>query len=436
MTDKAIHRELGLPYSKAINFDDVARLVQRRVAETEDLDFKQILQVASDAAPADKDKREEKRREFAKDVCAMANSGGGCLVFGVTEKNDRATGINKLSLRTHTQTELQDVLTAYIQPVLRADIRVIPVPDAYPEAGGTGDAVVVVSTPGSDRTLYHLRFAKGDDEKATSVPIRLNSKTHFLSVHEIRDRYQELITGHSADTDIVFDTAELARLIGRKMDGVALAVWSIAKEATVEKSSGSIHIAPNPDILREGSRDSSNAMWFLSDPLVEPVRSRGYRREIWRYLRPFLNLHSEAHLYDDGRTVAVIQLSGVADRQPVPPTWPDTPEHCRRLDLEHALAEAFNLAADHARTHSATRLNVYAELVPYRSAPIKILEAEPHFGYLVPERPHVIDQISTVMSVIENAEDEEEIARARYDVVTDVLNQAEIESPLLVDKEP
>mgnify|MGYP001789905576 CR=1 FL=1 len=75
MTDKAIHRELGLPYSKAVNFDDVARLVERRVAETEDLDFKQKLQVASDAAPADKDKLEEKRREFAKDVCAMANSG-------------------------------------------------------------------------------------------------------------------------------------------------------------------------------------------------------------------------------------------------------------------------------------------------------------------------------------------------------------------------
>lgn len=43
MTDKAIHRELGLPYSKTVNFDDVARLVERRVAETEDLDFKHIL---------------------------------------------------------------------------------------------------------------------------------------------------------------------------------------------------------------------------------------------------------------------------------------------------------------------------------------------------------------------------------------------------------
>jgi hypothetical protein len=58
----------------------VVRAAASGMAEADDLDWKQAL-------PPEVEK---KRREFAKDVAAMANTRGGLIVYGVREENERA----------------------------------------------------------------------------------------------------------------------------------------------------------------------------------------------------------------------------------------------------------------------------------------------------------------------------------------------------------
>jgi predicted HTH transcriptional regulator len=53
------------------------------LGEYEDLDWKRAL-------PPDD---ERKKKDFAKDVAAMANTHGGLIVFGVQESNEQAAGL-------------------------------------------------------------------------------------------------------------------------------------------------------------------------------------------------------------------------------------------------------------------------------------------------------------------------------------------------------
>ena len=73
-----IHRALGLePGNISINLFKQA--VEYSVEETADLDWKQV------AYDSRKPRWDE---EAAKDIAAMANSGGGWIVFGVKESGD------------------------------------------------------------------------------------------------------------------------------------------------------------------------------------------------------------------------------------------------------------------------------------------------------------------------------------------------------------
>ena len=69
-----------------LTFEMVQRAVAERVEERADLDWKTTLPLQVNGNEA----LEEKAAEFAKDVAAMANSGGGLIVYGVQE--DRSAG--------------------------------------------------------------------------------------------------------------------------------------------------------------------------------------------------------------------------------------------------------------------------------------------------------------------------------------------------------
>lgn len=63
-----------------VTFDDIRALVDTGEAERDDLDYKAELPEWT--------KKGEGKKEFLKDVCAMANGRGGWLVYGVTELKD------------------------------------------------------------------------------------------------------------------------------------------------------------------------------------------------------------------------------------------------------------------------------------------------------------------------------------------------------------
>lgn len=80
MTFTALHRLLGHE-AGPVTDDLIDSAVAQHLAETDDLDWKAKL-------PAQK---EITKSDFAKDAAAMANSGGGTIVYGVKEEQKRAS---------------------------------------------------------------------------------------------------------------------------------------------------------------------------------------------------------------------------------------------------------------------------------------------------------------------------------------------------------
>lgn len=62
--------------------------VEQQVEETANLDWKSQLPLTA-SRRADRRQKEEERYEFAKEITAMANSGGGMIIYGVSETTAR-----------------------------------------------------------------------------------------------------------------------------------------------------------------------------------------------------------------------------------------------------------------------------------------------------------------------------------------------------------
>jgi hypothetical protein len=77
-----LHAALGEP-GHALTLQLIERACDERVAERADLDWKRDLPLT--ASSSDKAKKVAEQAELAKDIAAMANSGGGMIVFGVAQ---------------------------------------------------------------------------------------------------------------------------------------------------------------------------------------------------------------------------------------------------------------------------------------------------------------------------------------------------------------
>lgn len=96
---------------------DIQALIDNSVEESIHLDFK---------AAAALDKSEKKKDEIAKDVSAFANSDGGVIVYGVTEKNHCADAISYIDGNTITKEWLEQVINSKINKRI-AGVQIFPV---------------------------------------------------------------------------------------------------------------------------------------------------------------------------------------------------------------------------------------------------------------------------------------------------------------------
>lgn len=81
MTSTPLRRSLGLPPS-TLTDEILDQAVAAGVTEVDDLDWKKTLPPAKGVPQTD----------FPKDIAAMANRGGGMIVYGVEEDQKAATG--------------------------------------------------------------------------------------------------------------------------------------------------------------------------------------------------------------------------------------------------------------------------------------------------------------------------------------------------------
>ena len=88
------------------SIEDIKSLITNEVEENVHLDYKAAGALA---------KEDKKRMEITKDVSAFANSDGGIIIYGVSEKDHRPDKITPVDGRTYTKEWLENVIQL-IQP--------------------------------------------------------------------------------------------------------------------------------------------------------------------------------------------------------------------------------------------------------------------------------------------------------------------------------
>jgi hypothetical protein len=167
---------MDIPRSRS----DLEKLVADKVQESARLEYK-----ASPALSFPK-----QTGEFAKDISAMANSDGGVIIYGITEKDHLPVGLDGgVSHASVTRERLEQLIISNIRP--RPEFEIIQI-DLTPD-----EAAFVVAIQRSDRphqNTFDKRYYK-----------RFNFSAHPMEDYEITDvRNRRMIS--EAELHIAFET--------------------------------------------------------------------------------------------------------------------------------------------------------------------------------------------------------------------------------------
>lgn len=186
-----LHRALGANPG-ILTSEMVDQAVERSVMETDDLDWK------SELPP----ERGLNQTDFPKDVAAMANTGGGVIVYGVAETAKAATerlDVGELT-EGHERALRSAAVTAISPPVFGLEVV---------ELGGDGSRVVAVVVPGSvdvPHVIYRGEYF--------GAPVRNDADTVWMRERQVeamyRARFAEQRASHEA-LDTLYKNAARAR---------------------------------------------------------------------------------------------------------------------------------------------------------------------------------------------------------------------------------
>jgi hypothetical protein len=221
MTWTPLHRELGLQ-PRELTREDIEQACAQGVLETADLDWKA-------QAPA-----QEKKVDFATDVAAMANSGGGLICLGVREDSatSAASSLVDIDISDQARRNLLQVISSAVRPRIPGiSIGGIPSPDD--SSRGTLLVQVEAST-----SAPHLIEPRGKPD--LRAPVRSGAANDYLNEYELsrlylrRGQRAELSTHRHGDV-----LADARNRMSRKdgpwvlLSAVANAPLSIDRELTL-----------------------------------------------------------------------------------------------------------------------------------------------------------------------------------------------------------
>lgn len=197
----ALHRALGLQPGP-ITDDLLHAAVAGQVEETDDLDWKSELPPTTDL----------KNSDFPKDIAAMANSGGGVIVYGVTESQKKATDRKDTGQLTenHARSLRQVAISAISPPIF--GLNIIPLGSE----GSRAVAIVIPSSVDGPHLIYRGEYF--------GAPVRNNADTVWMREREIASQYRARFDAARHATEVL-DTMYANAIAGRD---TAERAWLIA----------------------------------------------------------------------------------------------------------------------------------------------------------------------------------------------------------------
>ncbi|GAA1479005.1 hypothetical protein GCM10009623_34510 [Nocardioides aestuarii] len=164
----AIHQALGVPRDAPLTYSMLEAAVTAGVVESDGLDWKRALPPEAGLGATD----------FPKDVAAMANSGGGVIVFGVDEAEKRATGLVDVGELTerHERALRSAAVSAVHPPVFSLSVLRLQ------GDGGLAVAVVVPPSVDSPHVIYRGEYF--------GAPVRNDADTVWMKEPALAAAYR------------------------------------------------------------------------------------------------------------------------------------------------------------------------------------------------------------------------------------------------------
>lgn len=405
-----IHRALGLePGDISINLFKQA--IEHSVEETGDLDWKRV---AYDS------RRPGWDEEAAKDIAAMANSGGGWIVFGIEEGGDK-NAASKIAPISWSATDQQRILrVAYAKigpPVVGLEFYQIECGD---EDSGS---IVMMRVPDSADAPHFAK--KGDD--AFVAPRRNGPHTVYMSDREIERGFRERFQHADDQERLLQDRYERACEGLRPQDGVFLAAAAIPYEPVSPQGSSSkqrvLEYVSNsriPELYRQANAQS----WWDIVEIKKGLRQWVLRnnRSSWGKCRHCL--------YDDATVLASyrVTLQG-GSYSATRAIDEDLRNHSLSEDIETAVIDFITLLRSHAQERKAYGgFRIRAGLVGDSGSPIFIRATE-NWGNrpLDVEYSEPIIRFQPITTDLDPLLDIDEILPTINDLALDLINQGGVQ---------
>jgi schlafen family protein len=169
---------LGAPLEE-LTGDDIRQLVEQKVRETDELDFKATLYGKTDG----------NKIELSKDIAGMRNHRGGVTILGVGDKNGIANGCPEVPLSDGEERRMKQIVAGGTAPHAAFEIRAI-------EGKTLGKGFYLLIADPSPHRPHAVIVDEG-----LRFPRRDGTTTRYLSEAEVADMYRDRFRGEKQQID-------------------------------------------------------------------------------------------------------------------------------------------------------------------------------------------------------------------------------------------
>lgn len=419
-----IHRALGLEPGN-LTMNDINQVIARKVEETADLDWKKKFYSIQNNAVME---------EVAKDIAAMANSGGGWIVFGIKEdgENNAASSVNPIQWSADNERQIRNIAYSKIgPPVVGIEFSKIPCGE-NPDDG----YVVLMHIPDSVDAPHSAR--KGDD--AFRAPWRNGPHTEFMTERDIERGFRERFQRGVEQEKTLQGYFEQAAEALNPEEGVFLAIAAVP--VTPKISAGPVdrktviqHTNPwaysyfMTSYLGNYPQEpqvSTNGMFIWSGGDIV----KGMRRWVLRNAAQATAKYCK-HLHDDGTLTGGYCLKRVRGTQSTSEQYlAGEINRCTSIDVEKALIDFFSLLREHAQERRTSGgFHIRVGLVGNANSPI-VLRTHDRFTWdlMSESEPEPIKRFQPVSTFIDPLAPIEDILPPLRTLALDIVNQGGIQN--------
>ncbi|AXK36577.1 ATP-binding protein [Streptomyces armeniacus] len=417
-----LHEYLGVPPGR-LTFDMVRRATAGKLAETDDLDWKQVLPRTPENG---------QWNELAKDVAAMANTRGGLIIYGVTDTID-LVGIDPEAVAIQ---QYEQWIRNHVQPYL-PDLEIYPLTDDSTSTSDGARTVLVVDVPASEMAPHFVYgTAQRDKEQmAAVVPYRASDQTAWMPEHQIERAYRDRFARIGrAEEELQHHLELTVQHIAAQTE--VPSAWFVAAARPQRPLPRSVRTLDRNDaceVLRKaldraaamfpGSAPTDGVLSGMSADVRENPRP-GLRRWVCSTLERDRGPEFITELHDDGVVVMAGNVSWVRGRDDLPARGADltVPEWlvmacCRDfVATVQELQRALRLDSAQQLTASIVAPHGPRALAPTTYDSTFHREGTPPYA----RRPHTVQAVHTVLSPA--SEDQEGQTRVT-ELHTDLMNQ-------------